>query len=66
MCVFVKGDNYVPHGDFVFFMRDGYVPWGVPMKMFLLVVFLGEMPTFSQEMAKKWLCCLQEWHFFKF
>lgn len=51
-----------PMEVFVFFMRDGYVS----MKMFLLVVLLGEMPMFSQEMAKKWLCCLLEWHFFKF
>lgn len=51
-----------PMEMFVFFMRDGYVS----MKMFLLVVLLGEMPMFSQEMAKKWLCCLPEWHFFKF
>jgi hypothetical protein len=51
---------------FVFFRRDGYVPQGVPMKMFLMVVFLGEMPMFPQETVKKWLCCFLELPFFKF
>jgi len=46
-----------PMEMFVFFMRDGYVPQGVPMKM-----FLGEMHMFLEEITKKWLCCLPEWH----
>lgn len=54
-----------PMEMFVFFVRDGHVPQGVPIKMFLLVVFLGEMPMFPKEMAKKWLYCLTEWPFFK-